>query len=67
MPTKPIQASRFLFFVDFMKVACLDVLQRGATVSRFVFDNIQFEVRITKVGDQSLPRVTETKAQKDKR
>ena len=33
---------------------------------RFAFGEIQFEVRITKVGDQSLPRVLDTHAQKDR-
>ena len=66
MATKPINARGFVFFSDFMCVACLDVLQRGATVSNFVLDNIQFEVRVTKVGDQKLPRVTDTQAHKGK-
>lgn len=67
MATKPINARGFFFFSEFLRAACLDVLERGATVSRFVFDNIQFEVRVTKVGDQKLPRVDDTQAQNGKR
>lgn len=67
MTSKPINTRGFFFFSEFIRAACLDVLERGATVSRFAFDNIQFEVRITKVGDQSLPRVTDAQAQKGKR
>lgn len=64
---KPINARSFFFFSEFMRAACLDALERGVTVTRFVFDNIQFEVRITKVGDQSLPRTIDANTQKAKR
>lgn len=66
MATRPIDARQFMFFSEFIRKSCLDVLERGATVSRFAFGEIQFEVRITKVGDQSLPRVLDTHAQKDR-
>ena len=66
MDTKPINARAFVFFSEFIRAALLDVLGRGATVSRFAFDDIQFEVRVTKVGDHKLPRVTDTLAQKGK-
>jgi len=64
MAIKPIDARQFVFFSEFLKAACLDVLGRGATVSRFALDNIQFEVRVLKVGGHSLPRVTDTHAQR---
>ena len=54
MASKPINARGLFFCSEFIRAACLDVLERGATVSRFAFDNIQFEVRITKVGDRPL-------------
>lgn len=60
-PIPPKNADSFMFFADFAKELLL-TLKSNATVERFVLDRtgnlpIEFEVCITKVCGEKLPRV----------
>lgn len=64
-----IRANQYLFFDDFLKDMTLP-LQRGVTVSRCCLEgdtsdgDIEFEVRVTRIGKDKLPRMTEAQVAK---
>ena len=55
-------ADKFMFFADLMLLV-FEGLERGATVTKYVSTrsnlNIEFEVRIVKLGGKALPRTND--------
>ena len=65
------RANEYLIFSSFM-ADLLDTLRTGATVTRFRLeaapgkeeDDIEFEVRVTRIGKDKLPRITQAQVAK---
>jgi hypothetical protein len=63
------RANEFMFLADLM-LYVLRALEGGATVTKFVHEgsragsDVEFEVRLTKIGRDKLPRVTEKQTAK---
>lgn len=62
---KPIRANQHLFAIDFIK-EMLEGLRAGHTVTAYVWEGIhgtdappiEFELRVKRIGDKALPRVS---------
>lgn len=65
MSTAPIQTNQLLFIADLFK-KMFDGMKEGATVTRYVIeaqgggDQVEFEVRVTRIGKKRLPRVVKS-------